>query len=96
MLAAAEAAHRQAEQAQRDLEDTQSWKKSELEALRRQMESELADFMVENPTPAKNDPEEMQRAERLKEFERRRKAEQKKRDDANNLIANEVASQLQK
>ena len=96
MLAAAEAAHKKAEQAKQDLEDTQSWKKSELDALRQQMEAELADFMVENPTPDKDDEDVKKRNARLREFAKRRKAEQKKRDDANNLIADEVASQLQK
>ena len=52
--------------------------------------------MVENPTPDKDDEDVKKRNARLREFAKRRKAEQKKRDDANNLIADEVASQLQK
>jgi CRP-like cAMP-binding protein len=94
MLAAAEAAHKKAEEAKQDLEDTQSWKKSELDALRQQMEAELSDFMIENPSPSKDDAEEKVRAAKMKEFERRRKLEQKKRADANSNIANEIASQL--
>ena len=96
LLASAEAAHRQAEEAKRDLEDTQSWKKSELDALRKQMESELNDFMVENPTPTKDDAEEKKRVAKLAQFNKRRKVEEKKRSDANNIIVDEIASQLQK
>lgn len=96
LLAAAEAAHRQAEQAKQDLEDTQSWKKSELEALRAQMEAELSDFMQENPTPKYDDDEHKKRVARMKEFDRRRKEAEKKRAEANRRIANEVASQLEK
>jgi CRP-like cAMP-binding protein len=94
MLAAAEAAHKKAEQAKQDLEDTQSWKKSELDALRQQMEAELAEFKDENPTPTKDDEDHKNRVARMKQFEKRRKAAEKKRDDANSLIADEVASQL--
>ncbi|MDX1431831.1 MAG: cyclic nucleotide-binding domain-containing protein [Gammaproteobacteria bacterium] len=96
MLRAAEEAHRKAEQAQQDLEDTQSWKKSELDSLRAQMEAELAEFMIDNPTPDKNNEEEKKRAARMQEFEQRRKAEEKKRADADSMIASEIASQLQK
>jgi CRP-like cAMP-binding protein len=96
LLAAAEAAHRQAEEAKQDLEDTQSWKKSELDALRKQMESELSDFLDENPTPGKDDDEEKKRTSKLNMFAKRRKAEEKKRSDANNLIVDDIASQLEK
>ena len=96
MLAAAEAAHRKAEEAKQDLEDTQSWKKSELDALRKQMEAELTEFMDENPTPGKGDKEEQKRVAKLGMFAKRRKAEEKKRADANNLILDDVASQLEK
>ncbi|MCK5362825.1 MAG: hypothetical protein KAR22_07660, partial [Gammaproteobacteria bacterium] len=96
LLAAAEAAHRKAEEAKQDLEDTQSWKKSELDALRKQMESELSEFMDDNPTPGKDDDDEKKRTAKLKMFAKRRKAEEKKRSDANNLILNDVASQLEK
>ena len=96
MLAAAEAAHRKAEEAKQDLEDTQSWKKSELDALRKQMEAELTEFKDENPTPGENDKEEKKRVAKLGMFAKRRKAEEKKRTDANDLILNDVASQLEK
>ncbi len=96
LLAAAEAAHHKAEEAKQDLEDTQSWKKSELDSLRKQMEAELADFMDENPTPGKDDAEEKKRYAKLNMFAKRRAAEEKKRSDANNLIVNDVASQLEK
>ena len=96
LLAAAEAAHRKAEEAKQDLEDTQSWKKSELDSLRKQMESELTDFMNDNPEPAKDDDDEKQRVAKLAMFAKRRKAEEKKRSDANNIIVDEIASQLEK
>ncbi|MCK5363718.1 MAG: hypothetical protein KAR22_12150, partial [Gammaproteobacteria bacterium] len=96
LLAAAEAAHRDAEEAKKDLEDTQSWKKSELDALRKQMESELTDFMNENPAPAQDDEDEKKRVAKLAMFRERRKAEEKKRSDANNNIVGEIASQLEK
>ena len=96
LLAAAEAAHRKAEEAKQDLEDTQSWKKSELDSLRKQMESELTDFMNDNPEPAKDDDDEKQRVAKLAMFAQRRKAEEKKRSDANNIIVDEIASQLEK
>ena len=96
LLAAAEVAHRNAEEAKKDLEDTQSWKKSELDALRKQMESELTDFMNDNPAPAQDDEDEKKRVAKLAMFRERRKAEEKKRSDANNIIVDEVASQLEK
>lgn len=96
LLAAAEAAHRKAEEAKQDLEDTQSWKKSELDALRKQMEAELSDFMNENPAPSKNDDAEKKHAEKMALFRKRREAEEKKRADANNAIFDDVASQLDK
>jgi CRP-like cAMP-binding protein len=96
LLAAAEAAHRQAEEAKQDLEDTQSWKKSEIDALRKQMEAELSDFMDENPTPGKDDEDEKKRTSKLKMFAKRRQAEEKKRSDANNLIVDDISSQLEK
>lgn len=96
LLAAAEAAHRKAEEAKQDLEDTQSWKKSELDALRKQMEAELSDFMNENPTPKEDDAEAKERAEKMALFAKRRKDEEQKRADANNSILSDVASQLQK
>jgi len=96
LLAAAEAAHLQAEEAKQDLEDTQSWKKSELDALRKQMEAELSDFMNENPTPKKDDKEQKKRAKKMAMYEKRRKAEQQKRAEANNSILDDVASQLNK
>jgi CRP-like cAMP-binding protein len=96
LLAAAEAAHHKAEEAKQDLEDTQSWKKSELDALRKQMEAELSEFMDENPTPGKDDEEEQQRNARMNMFAERRDAEKKKRSDANNLIVDDIASQLEK
>ena len=96
LLAAAEAAHRKAEEAKQDLEDTQSWKKSELDALRKQMEAELSDFMVENPTPGKDDAEEKKRIARTNMFAKRRQVEEKKRTAANNQILGDIASQLEK
>jgi len=96
MLAAAEAAHQKAEQAKQDLEDTQSWKKSELDSLRQQMEAELSEFMDENPTPKKDDEDEKKRHKRLVEIAKRREAAEKARNEANNSIASEVASQLDK
>lgn len=96
MLAAAEAAHQKAEQAKQDLEDTQSWKKSELDSLRQQMEAELSDFMDENPTPKKDDEDEKKRHKRLVEIAKRREAAEKARNEANSSIASEVASQLDK
>jgi hypothetical protein len=96
LLAAAEAAHRKAEEAKQDLEDTQSWKKSELDALRKQMEAELSDFMNENPTPKKDDQEEKKRAARMIEIAKRRQAQEEERAKANNSILEDVASQLQK
>ena len=96
LLAAAEAAHRKAEEAKQDLEDTQSWKKSELDALRKQMEAELSDFMTENPTPRKDDEDEKKRAAKMIMFAKRREAKEKKRTKANDRILDEVASQLDK
>ena len=96
LLAAAEAAHRKAEEAKQDLEDTQSWKKSELDALRKQMEAELSEFMVENPTRGKDDEEEKKRNARTNMFAKRRQAAEKKRSDANNRILGDIASQLEK
>jgi CRP-like cAMP-binding protein len=96
LLAAAEAAHRKAEEAKQDLEDTQSWKKSELDALRKQMEAELSDFMNENPAPKEDDDEEKKRASRLAMFAERRKAEEAKRAEADKSIFDDVASQLDK
>jgi hypothetical protein len=96
LLAAAEAAHRQAEEAKQDLEDTQSWKKSELDALRKQMEAELSEFMDENPAPSKNDEKEKKRNARMNMFAKRRQAAEKKRSDANNQILGDIASQLEK
>ncbi|GMQ75320.1 MAG: hypothetical protein BMS9Abin01_0568 [Gammaproteobacteria bacterium] len=96
LLAAAEAAHRNAEEAKQDLEDTQSWKKSELDALREQMESELSDFMADNPTPRKDDEETKKRAAKMNIFTKRREATEKKRAEANDMILDEVASQLDK
>lgn len=96
LLAAAEAAHRKAEEAKQDLEDTQSWKKSELDALRKQMEAELSEFMVENPTRGKDDEEEKKRNARTNMFAKRRQAAEKKRSEANNRILGDIASQLEK
>ena len=96
LLAAAEAAHRKAEEAKQDLEDTQSWKKSELDALRKQMEAELSDFMDENPTPGKDNAEEKKRNARMNMFAKRRQAEEKKRTDANKQILGDIASRLEK
>ena len=96
LLAAAEAAHRQAEDAKQDLEDTQSWKKSELDSLRKQMEAELSDFMNENPAPKKDDEEEKKRMARMVEIAKRREAEAKKRAKHTDSILEDVASQLQK
>ncbi|GMQ76240.1 MAG: hypothetical protein BMS9Abin01_1509 [Gammaproteobacteria bacterium] len=96
LLADAEVAHRKAEEAKQDLEDTQSWKKSELDALRKQMESELSDFMTENPTPGKDDEEQKKRAAKMNMFAKRREATERKRTKANDMILDEVASQLDK
>ena len=60
------------------------------------MESELSDFMTENPTPSKDDAVEKKRAKKMALFSERRKAEEKERSEANNVIVDEVASQLQK
>ncbi len=96
LLATAEAAHRRAEEAKQDLEDTQSWKKSELDALRKQMEVELSEFKVKNPTPSKDDEVEKKRIAKLNMFAKRRQVEEKKRSDANNKILGDIASQLEK
>jgi hypothetical protein len=96
MLASAEAAHRKAEEAKQDLEDTQSWKKSELDALRKQMEAELSDFMSEDAASPKDKEEEKMRAKKMALFGEHRKAEDQKRSEANNHIVDEIASQLEK
>ena len=96
LLQAAKSAHLKAEQAKQELEDTQSWKKSELEALRKQMEAELSDFMVETTPPNQDDEEEKKRTARNDKMAQMRAAEERKRAEANSLIFDDVASQLEK
>ena len=55
VLRSAEAAHRKAEEEKEVLENTQSWKKSEIDALRKQMEAELSVLMAESPSPEKHE-----------------------------------------
>ena len=91
---AAEAAHRQAEEAQEDLEDTQRWKLSEIDAMRKQLEEELSEFRVENPTPTEDSAQMQRERARMEEYRRRREAERKKQEEYNSGLLNEISSQL--
>ena len=78
----------------RDPEDTQPLNKQELSNLRQQMAFELSEFRASTPTPKVNTVDLQAREARIAEQEARRRASEKKRNDATQQIMNDIRSQL--